>query len=166
MQLKKPIGASLAAATCGLLGALPSAPVAAQEAKDWDIDSSLLYYGEDNDRVKDVSLDISIRRALDEDRSFNLNFTVDSLTGATPNGAVPTNAVQTFTGASGGDGYTVQPGEMPLDPTFLDTRIAASGELAAVARRGIALECRPFGFQRVRLLPHRRGTRDSSTTST
>ncbi len=127
MQLKKPIGASLAAATCGLLGALPSAPVAAQEAKDWDIESSLLYYGEDNDRVKDVSLDISIRRALDEDRRFNLNFTVDSLTGATPNGAVPTNAVQTFTGSSGGDSYTVQPGEVPLDSTFLDTRIAASG---------------------------------------
>jgi Protein of unknown function (DUF3570) len=127
MQLKKkPIGTSLAAATCGLLGALPSAPVAAQEATDWDIDSSLLFYGEDNDRVKDVSLDISIRRALDEDRSFNLNLTVDSLTGATPNGAVPTNAPQTFTGASGGDSYTVQPGEVPLDPTFLDTRIAGS----------------------------------------
>jgi hypothetical protein len=128
MQLrKKPIGASLAAATCGLLGALPSAPVAAQEAGDWDIDSSLLYYGEDNDRVKDVSLDVSVRRALDEDRSFNFNLTVDSLTGATPNGAVPTNAPQTFTGASGGDSYTVQPGELPLDTTFLDTRIAASG---------------------------------------
>ena len=126
MQLKKPIGASLAAATCGLLGALPSVPAAAQEVGDWDVDSSLLFYGEDNDRVKDVSLDLSIRRILDEDRSFNLNFTVDSLTGATPNGAVPTNAPQTFTGASGSGSYTVQPGDMPLDPTFHDTRIAGS----------------------------------------
>jgi len=126
MQLKKPIGASLAAATCGLLGALPAAPAAAQDAKDWDIESSLLYYGEDNDRVKDVSLDVAIRRALDEDRSFSINLTVDSLTGATPNGAVPTNDVQVFTGASGGKGYIVEPGEVPLDPTFLDTRIAAS----------------------------------------
>lgn len=127
MQLKKPIGASLAAATCGLLGALPSAPARAQEIGDWDIDSSLLFYGEDNDRVKDVSLDVSIRRALDEDRSFNLNFTVDSLTGATPNGAVPTSEPQTFTGASGTGSYTVQPGDVPLDPTFHDTRVAASG---------------------------------------
>jgi hypothetical protein len=126
MQLTKPIGASLAAATCGLLGALPAAPAAAQDAKDWDIESSLLYYGEDNDRVKDVSLDVAIRRALDEDRSFSINLTVDSLTGATPNGAVPTNDVQVFTGASGGKGYIVEPGEVPLDPTFLDTRIAAS----------------------------------------
>ena len=126
MQLKKPIGASLAAATCGLLGALPAAPAAAQEVKDWDIESSLLLYGEDNDRVKDVSLDIAIHRALDEDRSFNLNLTVDSLTGATPNGAVPTNAPQTFTGSSGGESYTVPAGEVPLDPTFLDTRVAAT----------------------------------------
>jgi hypothetical protein len=131
VQLKKPIGASLAAATCGLLGALPAAPVAAQEAPDWDIDSSLLFYGEDNGRVQDASLDISVRRALDEDRSFNLNLTVDSLTGATPNGAVPTNAVQTFTGASGGKSYSVQPGETPLDDTFLDTRIALSASWQA-----------------------------------
>jgi Protein of unknown function (DUF3570) len=126
VQLKKPIGASLAVATCGLLGALPAAPAAAQEINDWDVTSSLLFYGEDNNRVKDVSLDVSIRRALDEDHSFNLDFTVDSLTGATPNGAVPTSDYQTFTGASGSNSYTINPGEAPLDPTFMDTRIAGS----------------------------------------
>ena len=66
MQLKKPIGGSLAAATCGLLGALPAAPVVAQEAPRWEIDSSLLYYGEDGERVTDVSLLVSARRAFDE----------------------------------------------------------------------------------------------------
>jgi hypothetical protein len=126
MQLKKPIGSSLAAATCSLLGALPAAPVVAQEANDWDIDTSLLYYGESDGRVTDASLDVAVRRALDEDRAFNLNLTVDSLTGATPNGAVPANALQTFTGASGSKSYEVAPGELPLDPTFLDTRIALS----------------------------------------
>ena len=124
MQLKKPIGATLAAATCSLLGTLPSAPAVAQEAKDWSVDTSLLYYGEDNGRVEDVSLMASIRRAFDEDRSLNFSLTVDSLTGATPNGAVPANAPQTFTGPSGGGSYTVAPGEQPLDTTFLDTRIA------------------------------------------
>ena len=127
MQLKKPIGSSLAAATCGLLGVLPAAPVAAQEAPDWEIDSSLLYYGEDNNRVTDGSLMISARRRLDEDRSYNLTLTVDSLTGATPSGAVPANVVQTFTGPSGGGSYVVQPGETPYDTNFLDTRIALSG---------------------------------------
>lgn len=127
MQLKKPIGGSLAAATCGLLGALPAAPVAAQETGDWDIDSSVIYYGEDNERVTAYTLDVAIQRALDEDRKFNFNLTVDSLTGATPNGAVPANTVQTFTRASGGGSFTVQPGEVPLDPDFLDTRVALSG---------------------------------------
>lgn len=127
MQLKKPIGGSLAAATCGLLGALPSTPAVAQEAGDWDIDSSVIYYGEDNNRVTAYTLDVAIQRALDEDRFFNLNLTVDSLTGATPNGAVPANAIQTFTRASGGGSFAVQPGEVPLDPAFLDTRVALSG---------------------------------------
>jgi hypothetical protein len=127
MQLnKKPIGATLAAATCSLLGSLPSAPVAAQEAKDWSLDTSILYYGEDNGRVEDVSLLASIRRAFDEDRNLNVTLTIDSLTGATPNGAVPATVPQTFTGPSGGGGYTVAPGEQPLDTTFLDTRTALS----------------------------------------
>jgi hypothetical protein len=127
MQLKKPISATLASATCGLLGALPTAPVAAQEAPKWEVDTSLLYYGEDDSRVTDASLMTSIRRALDEDRSYSLNLTVDALTGATPNGAVPANSVQTFTGPSGGGAYDIRAGETPLDPSFLDTRVALSG---------------------------------------
>lgn len=127
MQLKKPIGVSLAAATAGLLGALPAAPAVAEEASNWEVDTTLLYYGEDGERVKDASLMASIRRALDEDRSFNLSLTVDALTGATPSGAVPANAVQTFTSPSGRESYDVAAGEIPLDDTFLDTRIALAG---------------------------------------
>ena len=126
MQLKKPIGATLATATCGLLGALPSAPVAAQDAPDWSIDTSLLYYGESDDRVTSGSLLATARRAFDEDRSLDLNITIDSLTGATPSGAVPANTVQTFTRPSGSHSYTVPAGELPLDDTFLDTRVAVS----------------------------------------
>jgi hypothetical protein len=127
MQLKKPIGATLATATCGLLGALPAAPAAAQEVGKWEVNTSLLYYGESDDRVTDGSVMASIRRALDEDRSVSLSLTVDTLTGASPNGAVPANGVQTFTSASGGRSYDVAPGDQPLDPTFLDTRYAISG---------------------------------------
>jgi len=126
MQLKNPIGASLAAATAGLLGALPAAPAVAEEA-NWEVDSTLLFYGEADDRVMDASLMTSIRRVLDEDRSFNLNLTVDALTGATPSGAVPANAVQTFTSPSGRSSYDIAAGDTPLDDTFLDTRIALAG---------------------------------------
>jgi hypothetical protein len=124
MQLKKPIGAALATATCGLLGALPASPVAAQEADDWEMASSLLYYGEGDNRVTDVSLMSSARRNFSEDRSLDMSLTVDVLTGATPSGAVPANTIQTFTTPSGKDSYTVAPGVTPLDDHFLDTRVA------------------------------------------
>lgn len=126
MQLKKPIGAALATATCGLLGALPASPVAAQEAYDWEIDTSLLYYGEDDDRVTDVSLMSSARRKFGDDRSLDMTLTIDSLTGATPSGAVPANTIQTFTTPSGKKNYSIAPGLTPLDDTFLDTRVALS----------------------------------------
>ncbi len=131
MQLKKPIGATLASATCGLLGALPSAPVTAQEVPGWELDTSLLYYGEDDSRVQDGSLMFSAQRAFDADRILNFSLTVDSLTGATPSGAVPASTVQTFTQASGRGSYDIAAGELPLDPTFLDTRVALTANWQA-----------------------------------
>ena len=70
---------------------------------------------------------VSARRAFDEDRSLNLDLTVDVLTGATPAGGVPANAMQTFTSPSGKDSYDVAPGVTPLDDSFLDTRVALAG---------------------------------------
>jgi hypothetical protein len=127
MQLKKPVGASLAVATAGLLGSLPAAPAVAQEAADWEVDSALLLYGEADDRVKDASLMATIRRVLDEDRSYTLDFTVDALTGSTPSGAAPANTVQTFTSPSGTSSRRVPAGEIPLDDTFHDLRVALAG---------------------------------------
>lgn len=128
MQLKlkrrRSIGESLATATCGLLGALPATRVHADDTARWEGETALLYYAEDDDRVQDVSFDSTVRYAVDEDRSWVLNLTVDSLTGASPSGAVPTDNVQTFTRPSGNDSYQVRAGELPLDDTFLDTRFA------------------------------------------
>ena len=55
-QNKTNISAALAAAACTLLGAAPIAPVQAQELDKWEFDTTLLYYGEDADRVQDLSL--------------------------------------------------------------------------------------------------------------
>jgi hypothetical protein len=128
MQLKKPsaIGASIAAATCGLLGCLPSTKVMADEAGKWQVDSALLYYGEDAGRVKDVSLNAALRRAFDEDRTLSINMSIDALTGASPSGAVPTDSVQTFTKPSGNGSYQIGAGELPLDNSFKDTRVAVA----------------------------------------
>ncbi|HTE41151.1 MAG TPA: DUF3570 domain-containing protein [Steroidobacteraceae bacterium] len=129
---KGSLSAAIATATCGLLGSLPTTAVAAAEvaptlAKPWVVDSALLYYGESDDRVKDLSLKSIIRRMFDEDRSLSVNFSVDSLTGASPTGAVPTDSVQTFTRPSGTGTYQTAAGALPLDDTFKDTRYALSG---------------------------------------
>ena len=55
------LSAALAAATCALLGATVTAPVAAEEVDRWSFDTALLYYGESDDRVQDVSATIGAR---------------------------------------------------------------------------------------------------------
>jgi hypothetical protein len=123
---KRCITATLAAATCSLLGTHMPAPVQAQEETGWDFNTALLYYGEDDDRVQDGSLDMLARRIFVDDRTLTIGLTLDALTGATPNGATPQDFIQTFTQASGKKAYTTPAGELPLDDTFKDTRVALS----------------------------------------
>jgi hypothetical protein len=131
MQLnsKKPspfrqIGTPLAAATCALLGQSVPGEVVAQELMPWDIDTSLLIYSESDGRVIDTSLNVRARKEMREEKFLNLTLALDSLTGASPSGAVPAGTVQTFTSPSGNSQYTVAAGEPPLDTSFLDTRTA------------------------------------------
>ena len=117
---------SLAAATCTLLGTAPAGPVNAQEDPGWNFNTSLLYYGESDGRVQDASLNLLARRSFADDKSLALTLAVDSLTGASANGATPMDVVQTFTSPSGNATYSTPAGEHPLDGTFLDTRVAIS----------------------------------------
>src|SRR6185436_20000693 len=128
MQLKtrrnaalREIGTPLAAATCALLGQSAPAIVQAQELKPWDIDTSMLIYSESDGRVQDLSLNVWGRKELREDKFLGLTLAIDSLTGASPSGAMPANVVQTFTSPSGNSQYTVAPGAQALDTSFLDT---------------------------------------------
>jgi hypothetical protein len=118
------IAQGLAAATCSLLGTAATLPVLAQEQPDWEFDTALLYYGEDGDRVQDLSLNLLASRLFPDDKILSVGLAVDSLTGATPSGAVPQDELQTFTRPSGDAAYSVPAGEIPLDDTFLDTRYA------------------------------------------
>ena len=121
---ERSISVALAAATCSLLGTGISTTVDAQEEPSWDFNTSLLYYGEDENRVQDLSLKAIIRRLFTDDRIFSFGITLDSLTGASPSGAIRQDVAQTFTRPSGNGEYTVPAGELPLDDTFLDTRVA------------------------------------------
>lgn len=118
------IAQGLAAATCSLLGTAAALPVAAEEEPQWEFDTALLYYGESDDRVRDLSFNVLARRLFADDKILSLGLVYDSLTGASPSGAIPQDEVQTFTRPSGDAVYPVAPGELPLDDTFLDTRYA------------------------------------------
>ena len=120
----KSVSGTLAAATCALLGSATTTPVQAQEADKWDFNTALLYYGEDNSRVKDYSVSLLASKAFVDDRALTLGITVDALTGATPSGAIRQGVPQTFTRPSGNSTYTIADGELPLDDTFRDTRVA------------------------------------------
>jgi len=109
--------------TAALLG-----PAAGRAADSSTIDSSLLIYSETN-RVKLAEGVFDLNRVVNEQRTIGVRLTLDALTGATPNGATPSSHAQTFTGPSGGASYAAQPGEIPLDNTFTDQRIALDARL-------------------------------------
>lgn len=133
MQLKKKtkIKAALASATCLLLG---NTQAQAGEDKGWEIDAAFLYYSE-QDRVSAAEPTIFATKTFADESKLNLNLVVDTLTGASPNGAAPSDQVQTFTTPSGNSSYQIAPGELPLDETFHDTRVQVGANWEAPISR-------------------------------
>lgn len=130
MANDKRIGGALAAAACGLLGvAAPVRTPAAEPAANsneggWDVDTAFLYYGESDSRVQDASLSAIAVRDFGDDRKLSLDLGLDTLTGASPSGAIAADRPQTFTSPSGRSTYTTPAGVVPLDSSFHDTRFA------------------------------------------
>jgi hypothetical protein len=120
----KNVSGALAAASCALLGGAAASQASADELDRWAFDSALLYYGESDNRVQDLSATIAAQRSFDDERSLGFNLTVDTLSGASASGAIALDGPQTFTSPSGNEVYTTPAGEVPLDDTFLDTRYA------------------------------------------
>ncbi|MEW8507883.1 MAG: DUF3570 domain-containing protein [Candidatus Thiodiazotropha sp.] len=127
MQLKKQIKirTALTAATCSLLGV--QGPDARAKEGDWDFDSAVLFYTE-VDRVTAIEPVITAQRDFGDERKLNLKLVFDSLTGASANGATPSDQPQTFTKPSGEGSYTTDADETPLDDTFKDFRVAMSSQ--------------------------------------
>ncbi len=103
MQLKAKAGTTtpgvrraLAAAAAGLLASGHAkgqeAPV---EQPSTTIDSALLVYHEVN-RVQAIEPEVNVSHKIDEDSTFIFGIAADSLTGATPLGAVPSSLPQTY----------------------------------------------------------------------
>ncbi|WP_286263985.1 DUF3570 domain-containing protein [Thalassotalea atypica] len=129
MQLEKHnktpnLKALLTTATCALLG---SATNSASAQDNWELDTALMYYGE-SDRVTAIEAIIAGQKTYDNDEVLSLKLTLDSLTGASANGAVAQPQAQTFTRPSGNGSYTENAGKTPLDDTFKDTRLQLTGQ--------------------------------------
>jgi hypothetical protein len=124
MSDQQDLQALLAVATCALLG---SSTAHASDADSWNVDSALLYYGEDQSRVQDVSARVNATRQFEDQRALNLSVTADTLTGASANGAIASKTAQTFTSPSGRSTYSTPANQIPLDDTFHDTRFALDG---------------------------------------
>lgn len=127
MQLKRKrrrrLQRTLLASSCALLG---TAQNAVADTGDWKLDTGLLYYTE-VDGIRAIEPTLLAQRDFGDGDFLKLNFTVDSLTGATPTGAMPSSKSQTATGASGGGGGGTQaPGTTPVDNKFKDFRRAVS----------------------------------------
>jgi Protein of unknown function (DUF3570) len=86
----------LATAATGLLaGAHANAQDAPTDVPTTTIDTGLLYYHE-NGRVRAIEPDLNLTQQIDENSVLTLGFTVDSVTGPTPLGAVPSTLPQTY----------------------------------------------------------------------
>ena len=122
---KLSIKSKLTMATCALLQA--GSPAVQAETGEWDIDTAFLYYSEDG-RISVFEPVISAVKEIDDDEFVKFKLVYDALTGSTPYGAAPASVEQTITNPSGNSTYSVAPGELPLNSSFRDTRVAFSGD--------------------------------------
>jgi Protein of unknown function (DUF3570) len=130
----------LIAASCALL---TTSAARSQEApgsgffedmlKDWQLESALAYYHEDG-RIQAIEPAVSAAKDYGDGGKIGLNFTFDSLSGSSPNGALPSHAPQTFAAPSAKSFstarhlYTTQPGNLPVDPDYSDARVAVGAD--------------------------------------
>ncbi|MFG1496492.1 DUF3570 domain-containing protein [Saccharospirillum sp. HFRX-1] len=137
MKTNKPVSrqtmalsASLAAIGGAVLQGLPNQAMAG-ELERWDFDAAVMQYSESDDRVQATEAILGAARNFDSETQLSFKLTLDTLTGASPNGALPTDQPQTFTRPSGRGSYTVESGQLPLDDTFRDTRYTGNIQWSA-----------------------------------
>ncbi len=104
-------------------GSLIKGQAQAADTSTWTVEHATLVYRE-TDRVNIVEPVLRITRPLSGEQSLSLKVGYDAMSGASPNGMLPTKQTQTFTSPSG-HSYSAAPGELPAR-TFHDERFSAS----------------------------------------
>lgn len=93
---------------------------------DWSGEVGFLGYSESDGRVQALEPAVSLNAEFEGEKVWNFKMVYDSLTGASPNGALISEQPQTFTSPSGNANYQVAAGEIPLYDQFKDSRVALS----------------------------------------
>lgn len=119
----EPIKHKLRLATCSLLATSGNATAEAIE-NAWELDSSYLYYSEE-DRVTVNKLIGTAKGFVSPKNTASIRVVFDTMTGATPSGAVKNANPITSTGASGGTGIGGSTSASALSD-FDDTRVGVS----------------------------------------
>jgi len=103
--------------------ALVASPSQAAEPGDgeWEFAASVLGYTE-SDRVSAFEFIGTAEKVFHQTGKLSYKAVLDTLTGASANGAIPQRSAQTFTRPSGEGQYIVGANDVPLDDTFKDTR--------------------------------------------
>lgn len=129
MQLKRRprcrIKRTLLVSSCALLG---TAPAAMADSGDWSFDTGVLNYSE-QDRVQAIEPGAILKRDFGDDTFLTLHPVVDTLSGATPTGAMPSSGKSSVTVTSPSGKTTAVAGAAgvnPVDPNFHDFRKAIS----------------------------------------
>jgi hypothetical protein len=137
MQLRRPpsqLQLGVMAASCALLSGTARAQSAQAADQPFALDSALLYYKENAGRVQVIEPVVNLKYDFGDERVLGGTITADTMSGATPNGALPALKPQTFASPSsssliprpGGKTtlYTIGPGNLPEDPHFKEQRVA------------------------------------------
>lgn len=124
-RCKKSRATAAKAVTTLVTGLVGAQAAASQNPGEWEIRTATLVYAE-ADRVSLIEPVVQGTRYFNNDRSLTAKIVLDALTGASANGAVPSDQAQTFTRPSGDGTYNISANETPLDDTFHDTRVALS----------------------------------------
>lgn len=95
----------------------------------WQVDTAAYSYREADGRVEAFEPMVFARHTDTQDRILSLRATLDTLSGASPNGATPQQTAQTFTRPSGNGSYSTEARKIPFDPAFQDFRVAVGGTL-------------------------------------
>jgi hypothetical protein len=138
VQLKRPaspLQLGLMAAGCALLSGTARAQTAEDVEQPLELDAALLYYKENAGRVQTIEPVVSLKKDFGDLRVLDGTLVLDSLSGATPNGALPSKKPQTFASPSSNSLipkpgakttlYTIAPGDLPQDPHFKEGRVGA-----------------------------------------